>query len=225
MSPSPFRVVSAGEHYHVRMKQHAARGPHLCRFLAELRHASAGSVTHDYGARRRSAGNPGAIGLRGMLRRVSRLLAAGFLCIVMALVGCGGSGRLSGSEYKAKLAALNKEIGTAETRAQTAVTGARSVAQIRAALTQVAVVQDRVGDAVEKLKPPKNAEAANTLLARGAHDVASETRAVLPNLASLKTPRQALALLQRRLGSAPKGARELDQAVAELKKEGYSAGS
>ncbi len=143
----------------------------------------------------------------------------------MALAGCGGSGRLSGSEYRAKLAALNKEIGTAETRAQAAVTGARSVAQIRAALPQAAVVQDRVGNAVERLKPPKNAEAANALLARGAHDVASETRAVLPNLASLKTPRQALALIQPRLGSAPKGARELDQAVAELKKEGYSAGS
>ena len=33
----------------------------------------------------------------------------------------------------------------------------------------------------------------------------------------------ALALLQQRLGSAPKAARELDQAVAELKKLGYSA--
>jgi hypothetical protein len=82
-----------------------------------------------------------------------------------------------------------------------------------------------VGDAVEKLKPPKDAESANQLLARGAHDIASETRAVLPALASVTTPRQALTLLQQRLGSAPKGARELDQAVAELKTLGYSAGS
>jgi hypothetical protein len=156
---------------------------------------------------------------------MSRLVVAGSLCVVVMLAGCGGSGRLSASDYKAKLAALNKEVDTAETHAQAAATRAQSVAQIRAALTQVAVVQDRVGDAVEKLKPPKDAESANKLLARGAHDIASESRAVLPALASVKTPRRALALLQQRLGSAPKGARELDQAVAELKKLGYSAGS
>jgi len=156
---------------------------------------------------------------------MSRLVVAGSLCVIVMLAGCGGSGQLSASDYKAKLAALNKEVDTAETHAQAAATQAQSVAQIRAALTQVAVVQARVGDAVEKLKPPKDAESANKLLARGAHDIAGETRAVLPALASVKTPRHALALLQQRLGSAPKGARELDQAVAELKKLGYSAGS
>jgi hypothetical protein len=48
-------------------------------------------------------------------------------------------------------------------------THAQNIAEIRAAVSQVAVVHDRVGDAVEKLKPPKDAEAANKLLARGAH--------------------------------------------------------
>jgi hypothetical protein len=57
---------------------------------------------------------------------------------------------------------------------------------------------------VEKLEPPRDAESANKLLARGAHDLASETRSVLPALASVRTPRQALAILQQRLGSAPR---------------------
>jgi hypothetical protein len=136
---------------------------------------------------------------------MNRLVVAGSLCVVAMLAGCGGSGRLSASGYKAKLAALNKEVDTAETHAQAAATRAQSVAQIRAALTQVAVAQDRVGDAVEKLKPPKDAESANKLLARGAHDIASETRAVLPALASVKTPRQALALPSATTGKRAKG--------------------
>jgi hypothetical protein len=136
---------------------------------------------------------------------MNRLVVAGSLCVVAMLAGCGGSGRLSASGYKAKLAALNKEVDTAETHAQAAATRARSVAEVRAALTQVAVVQDRVGDAVEKLKPPKDAESANKLLARGAHDIASETRAVLPALASVKTPRQALALPSATTGKRAKG--------------------
>ncbi len=49
---------------------------------------------------------------------MSRLVVAGSVCVVVMLVGCGGSGRLSASDYKAKLASLNKEFETAETHAQ-----------------------------------------------------------------------------------------------------------
>ena len=45
---------------------------------------------------------------------MSRLVVAGYVCVVVMLAGCGGSGRLSASDYKAKLASLNKEVDTAE---------------------------------------------------------------------------------------------------------------
>ena len=81
-----------------------------------------------------------------------------------------------------------------------------------------------MGDQVAALKPPKNAEAANALLARGEHDTATATRTVLPQLAKLKSVKAALSLLNKTQGNA-NGGRELDQALAELKTLGYTKGS
>jgi hypothetical protein len=150
-------------------------------------------------------------------------LAVGFACAVL-VVGCGGSGRLSHDAYRGRLAAMSSRITVAQTRSQNVVTGARSVAEIRSALRDVAEVYDRVGDTAAQLKPPKDAEAANALYARGAHDLAAEIRAVLPRLAKLGSPSAALALLQRELGNA-RGAHELGRAVSQLKRKGYVVSS
>jgi len=90
-------------------------------------------------------------------------------------------------------------------------------------LSTFANAAQKLGDEVAALKPPKNAEAANALLARGEHDTATATRAVLPQLAKLKSVKAALSLLNRTQGSA-NGGRELDQALAELKTLGYTKG-
>ena len=137
---------------------------------------------------------------------------------VILATACGGSNRLSADAYRAKLHAINGEVSKAEGQAQVTIVKARSVDEIVGALTQVARAHDRIGDEVAALKPPKNADAANDLFVRGSHDLASEIRAVLPRLSSLKSPRQAQAYLGR-LGDA-KGGKELDRAIAEWKQNG-----
>ena len=155
------------------------------------------------------------------MRRLFPLLLLGILLVV---AGCGGSNRLSADEYKARLKTLDQEVSKAEAAAQRAVQSAATVEQIRSALTRVAGAQQHVGDEVAKLKPPKKAEAANALLARAAHDLAAEIRDVVKKLASVTNPQAALTLIQNAFQNA-RGAKELDQAVGELKKLGFSAGS
>jgi hypothetical protein len=145
------------------------------------------------------------------------------LLLLVLAAGCGGSSRLSPSAYRAKLAAIGREANTAQGQVEKGL-HAKSVAEIRSRLSTFASATQKLGDEVAALKPPRNAEAANALLARGEHDTASATRAVLPQLAKLKNVKAALSLLNRSEGNA-KGGRELDQALTELKKMGYAKGS
>jgi hypothetical protein len=152
------------------------------------------------------------------------LLGGIALLLLLAVVaGCGGSSRLSPSAYRAKLAAIGREANTAQAQVEKGL-HAKSVAEIRTRLSTFANATQKLGDEVAALKPPKNAEAANALLARGERDTASATRAVLPRLAKLNSVKAALSLLNKAQGNA-KGGGELDQALAELKKLGYAKGS
>jgi len=155
---------------------------------------------------------------------VVRLLPVLLLGITLFSAGCGGSGRLSKAEYKARLATLNRGVDEAEATARSAVTPNATVDQIRSALSRVAAAQQHVGDEVAKLEPPMDAEAANSLLVRGAHDLAAEVRTVVKKLATVNSKRQALDLVQGMLQTA-RGAREVDQAIGELRRLGYSATS
>jgi len=73
------------------------------------------------------------------------------------------------------------------------------------------------------VRSPKKKEDANELLARGLHDTAKELPAIDPKLASLRSVRAALSLLQRE-GARVQGGHELDRALAELKAKGYGSG-
>jgi hypothetical protein len=154
-----------------------------------------------------------------------RQLAGGItlLLLVALAAGCGGGSRLSPSAYRTKLATIGQEANKAQTQVEKGLR-AKSVAEIRTRLSTFADAAQKLGDEVAALKPPENAEAANALLARGEHDTASATRAVLPQLAKLKSVKAALSFLNKSQGNA-KGGRELDQALAELKKMGYTKGS
>lgn len=143
--------------------------------------------------------------------------------LVSLLAACGGSGRLSASAYRAQLAKIGKQANKAQAQVEKGLS-AKTVAEIRARLSAFAGAEDRLGDEVSRLKPPKNAEAANTELARGERDTASATRSALAKLAKMKNVKQALSFLNSSLSSA-KGAHELDQALSELKKLGYTKGS
>jgi hypothetical protein len=149
--------------------------------------------------------------------------AIGLLLLLAFVAGCGGSSRLTPSVYRAKLASIGREANTAQAQVEKGL-HAKSVAEIRTRLSTFVNAAQKLGDEVAALKPPKNAEAANALLARGEHDTASATRAVLPQLAKLKSVKAALSFLNKSQGNA-KGGRELDQALTELKKMGYAKGS
>ena len=151
-----------------------------------------------------------------------RWFAAMFVLVCVA-AGCGGSSRLSASAYRTRIATLSHEADAAQGRVEKGL-NAKSVARIRSLLTAFASDSDRLGDEVAALKPPKDAAAANAELARGEHDTATATRTAVAQLAKFKTPAAALQYLQHSLGNA-KGAHELDDAIAKLKKLGYTSGS
>ncbi len=146
------------------------------------------------------------------------------MALVCALLaGCGGSSRLSRSAYRARLATIGKEADKAQADVEKGLT-ARSLAGLQARLKAFATAEDRLGDEVSRLKPPKDAEAANAELARGEHDTAAAVRSALPKLATFTSPKAAIAFLSKGLAQ-PKGGHEVDHALAQLKKLGYTKGS
>jgi hypothetical protein len=162
-----------------------------------------------------------------MTRISSALLLA--LCVVaFAVAGCGGgsgggSTQLSKAQYKAKLAAISKEVDTAHSDLSHGAKQAVTVSNVQAVLNRYAATEQRIGDEISNLNPPANATAANTQLAKGWHDDSAEIKALVPKLAKLKSAAEAFAYLQ----SLPhtKGGTEQDAAIQKLQKLGYTAGS
>jgi hypothetical protein len=152
------------------------------------------------------------------------LFAGVILVLACALLdGCGGgSSRLSASAYRTHLATLGKEEADKVQGNVEKALSAKSIGEIQTRLRASATADDRLGDEVSSLKPPKDAETANAELARGEHDTAAAVRSVLPKLAKFTSAKAAIAYLNK---VPPKGGREIDQALAQLKKLGYTKGS
>ena len=145
------------------------------------------------------------------------------VAVALLLAACGGSSRLSPDGYRAQLARIQRQTNVAQGEVAKGLQ-AKTVAELRRRLDAFAAASRHIGDEVAKLKAPANAEAANAELAQGERDTATATTAASAKVAKLKTPKAALAYLQKSLGNA-KGAHELDDAVAKLKKLGYTSGS
>jgi len=163
-----------------------------------------------------------------MRSRLSRraLLVVLALGVAQLAAGCGGSSRLSEDAYRTQLAAINREVSNAADAARGAIVPNSSVQQIRSALQAFAVVQQRAGDKVAKLRPPKKAESANALLARGLRDLAAETRPIVQRLASAQSSKQALGIVRGSALQDPnaRGIREINRAVTSLRKLGFPTG-
>ena len=138
--------------------------------------------------------------------------------VVLLVSACGSSGRLSVSEYRAHLRTVAKESDAAQHAVEKGFR-ATSVPQLVKVLTVFGTAQRRIGDEVAALKPPKDADGANTELATGLHDTDSEVKAVLPKLEKMPSAKAALAYLSKT--PTTKGGDEIDQALAQLKKLGY----
>jgi hypothetical protein len=147
--------------------------------------------------------------------RLSWPLAVAVLLLVSA---CGGSSRLSASAYRAHLVTVGKESDTAQHNVEKGFL-ATSVAQLAKVLTRFAAAEKGIGDEVAGLKAPKDAEAANAELANGLQDTASEAEAIVPKVEKMPSAKAAIAFLQK--SAQTQGGRELDDALAKLKKLGY----
>lgn len=146
--------------------------------------------------------------------------------VALLLAACGGGGagsRLSADAYRARIAKVRQQ--TARAQAQVALgLRAKTLGELRKRLDAFSAATGRIGDEVAKLNPPKNAEAVNGQLARGLEDTAKATRGASADVAKLRTPREAIAYLEQSSLNR-KGAREVDEALAELRKLGYLRGS
>jgi hypothetical protein len=142
---------------------------------------------------------------------------------VLLLAACGGGSRLSQDAYRTKLAQVKQEAAAAQASVARGLQ-AKTLAELRGRLDAFAESTQRIGDEVAKLKPPANAEAANTELADGLHETARATREASKQITGLHTPREAISYLEHSPLNK-KGARQVDEAVARLKQLGYTTGS
>ena len=159
----------------------------------------------------------------------------GFLCLaavaVLLLTACGSSGgssttttqqgkRLTQALYRAQVAIFKREA----TKAQSDVAQglqAKTVAELKQRIDKFAAETQRLGDKIAALNPPKDAEAANTQLAQGLHDISAGTRDVSSQIANLKSVGTAIAYIEH-AKRPKKGGLEVQKAIAKLQKLGYT---
>ena len=154
------------------------------------------------------------------VRGVALCIAA---CAVLLLAACGGGSRLSQDAYRTKLAQIKQEAASAQASVAKGLQ-AKTLAELRGRLDAFAESTQRIGDEVANLKPPQNAEAANTELADGLHETARATRAASKQIAGLHTPREAISYLEHSPLNQ-KGARQVNEALTKLHQLGYTSGS
>jgi CheY-like chemotaxis protein len=93
--------------------------------------------------------------------------------------------------YKTRLATIAKEANKAQHDVEQGLQ-AKTVGELHSRLAAFAVGDQKLGDEVAALKPPKDAEQANAALAKAEHDNAAAVRALLPRVAKARTPKAAV---------------------------------
>jgi hypothetical protein len=150
--------------------------------------------------------------------RVWPALAVG-VAVALLVSACGGSdNRLSASEYRTQLRTVARESDTAEHGVEKGF-HATSVGQLVKVLGTFEASEKRIGGEVAGLNAPLDAEPANSELARGLDDTASEVQALIPRIKKMPSTHAAVAYLSKT--PTTKGGSEVDKALAQLKQLGY----
>jgi hypothetical protein len=157
-----------------------------------------------------------------MLQRLAAVVPVAAAAV--ALTACGGSGRLSASAYRGKLAAIARETAVAQGAVEKASGRAKSVKDLEAALTDFGNSERHIASQVQSLKPPENAQSANDELALGASDTSKSAAKAVTAVGKYSSVQAALGYLSSHNGNT-KGAHELEDALAKLKQLGYTKGS
>ncbi|HEY7421686.1 MAG TPA: hypothetical protein VH541_06730 [Gaiellaceae bacterium] len=161
-----------------------------------------------------------------------RLLCIAALAVLL-LAACGGSGggnstqqqqeQLTAAQYRAKLTRVKVEAAAAQAHVGQGLQS-KTVGDLKQKVDAFAAATQRIGDEVARINPPQNADAANTQLAQGLHDIAAGTRILSGKIATMKSVQAAISYLEHSQGPV-KGSHEVGQALATLKKLGYTTGS
>jgi hypothetical protein len=175
------------------------------------------------------------------LRRLISLLLTTFAlgASVLLLAACGSSSKtstptggtttasgpppsaqLSKGAYRLKLKKINAQVTKSTNQIRGDAGKAKSAGDLRNALKRLGDAELRLSGEVAKLRPPSDAIKANRLLAKGFGDTANEIDALLPKIGSQKSAKAGLKLLST---LHPKGGQEVQSAVRELIKLGYTS--
>jgi hypothetical protein len=160
-----------------------------------------------------------------MSREVLAILAA-LSCF--ALAACGSSNNstttpLTAQQYTQFLKGLSQQEDQAH-KALDQTLHAKSVGQIQQGVQAFVSDQTTAAGKVSNVTAPANAKAANDQLEKAFKDIAASISALLPQLQSATTPQQALQVIMKAKGPQQTG-QELDSALSQLKKLGYTQGS
>jgi hypothetical protein len=156
-----------------------------------------------------------------------RVWLAGFGVYLLLLSACGGgssggtnarSNRLTVSQYRTQLHTIAAEGNAAQHAVERGFQSSK-LPQLVKILTAFEASEKHIGDQVAALKPPTNAQTANTELAKGLHDTAAELQALIPKIKKMPSANAAVTYLEKT--PSTKGGREVDAALAQLKKLGY----
>jgi hypothetical protein len=158
---------------------------------------------------------------RRMGRRTLTALAA-----VVLMAGCGGgsSSTLTHAQYKARLAAIAKESARAQSGIEKNLSSPTTVAVLGTAMTAFSTAEESISKELDGLTPPQDADAANTELAQGFHDISAAIDDLVPQVRKQTSTQAAIALLTKSQ-SGTKAGHEVDDALTKLQKLGYTPGS
>jgi hypothetical protein len=136
--------------------------------------------------------------------------------LAIAVAGCGGSERLSKTEYQQKLKGAGVELANASKPLAQATTGA----QFASGVEQVQDGMRKVADDLDGLNPPEEVDAANDRLVDALRGVADEFDKVKEAAAKgAADARAAGARLARSQASE-----DASQAILEIQRRGYDVG-
>jgi hypothetical protein len=162
----------------------------------------------------------------------SRLTAAVLaIFVAFALAACGSSGNsdstsqspFSKQEYKAFLAKLSQRENKAQAQIQRGLQ-AKSAAKLAAALESFSGNEKQASEELASITPPGDAASANAALAAAFGRAATEGQKAAGDIADAGSVGQAIKQLQEEKGAQEAG-QEIDAAIAELNKLGYTGGS
>jgi hypothetical protein len=159
----------------------------------------------------------------GVRPHIALSLILALACLGLAACG-GGGGTSSEAMTTQQYEQFLKKVSQHENESQATIQEglhAKSMDQLTKALSTFAADQEARAEELASVTPPKKAQSAHANLEKAFEDTAAAVNEVIPQIEQASSPQAVLAILGKATG-AQKSGRELQAALAELSKLGYS---